>query len=452
MKLIELLQTPWALPQANLDEIWSIYATHLRGDKIDLAAVEARIGRPLANEPKPYQVQQGVAIIQIDGVMAPKANLFMQVSGGASTQMIQRDLQAAVADPKVTAIILAIDSPGGSVIGTPELASAVAQATTVKPVVAFSDGNLMSAAYWVGSAASAVYISGSTVMAGSIGVVATHQDVSRANEARGVKVTEITAGKYKRIASQNEPLSTEGRASMQAQVDYLYTLFVDAVASHRGTTAEDVLQRMADGRVHIGQQAIDAGLVDGVSTLDALIAHLSTGQLPARPGASKPAAKPRAGVAQSHPTQTVKGSTMDPQANPPAAAITRESLERDHAGLFAQLRTEFSATAAAAERTRIQGVLAVAMPGHQALVQSLAFDGQTTPAQAALRVVAAENASRAAAIAAHAADAPAAVPASAPPPDASTPNPQEQVKQAHAHAKQHGVDFVAACKALGFRA
>ena len=79
------------------------------------------------------------------------------------------------------------------------------------------------------------------------------------------------AGKFKRINSQFGPLTDAGRATMQEQVDYLYSLFVQAVADHRGVSADTVLQHMADGRVFTGQQAIDAGLVDGVSTLSALV-------------------------------------------------------------------------------------------------------------------------------------------------------------------------------------
>ena len=260
----------------SLHQLVAIYEAHGRGETIDIAAVEARLGRPLANEQRGYEVINGVAVLSIEGVMAPKANLITQISGGTSTQMVQLELQAAVKDPTVRAIILQIDSSGGSVLGTPELAAAVARASAVKRVVTFSDGMLASAAYWVGSGADAIYLSGSTTMVGSIGVGIAHRDVSKANEAAGVKVTEISAGKYKRIAGQNDALSADGRASLQGQVDYIYSLFVDAVAAHRGTSVGAVLERMADGRMFIGQQAIDAGLVDGFSTLDALIEAMAT--------------------------------------------------------------------------------------------------------------------------------------------------------------------------------
>jgi signal peptide peptidase SppA len=442
MKLLDLVCSPWALVPAQLEELIGIYAAHLRGEKIDIKAVEARLGRPLANEPRGYEVIDGVAVLPIEGVMAPKANLFMQVSGGVSTQLVQRDLRAALDDPTVNAIVLQIDSPGGSVIGTPELAGAVFAARARKPVVAYSDGQLASAAYWVGSAADSVYISGPTALAGSIGVVVAHRDQSELNRAAGLRITEISAGKYKRIASGNEPLSAEGRATLQAQVDYLYSIFVDAVARNRGTSTDAVLERMADGRVFIGQQAIDAGLVDGVATLPELIAELAGGTRSLR----RAAPVNSAGAALPVSTPTAQRSDM-----PTAEAPTRESLERDHAALYAQLRSEFLAEAAAAERARIVAVREQSLPGHEALIERLAFDGHTTGPEAAAAVLAAERASRTAAAAAHFADAPQPIPGAAAPSDAPR-DKTAQVAAAKAYATEHGCDFVAAWKALGYAA
>ncbi|XVJ69885.1 MAG: S49 family peptidase [Rhizobacter sp.] len=443
MKLIDLLTSPWAITRQSLEEICGIYSTHLRGEKIDIKAVEARLGRPLANEPTAYQVINGVAVLPVEGVMAPKANLMMQVSGGASTQMLARELQAAVADPSVRAIILQMDTPGGSVIGTPEFAAAIASAKAAKPTVAYTDGQMASAGYWTGSAADGVYISGSTTIVGSIGVVMAHRDMSQANQAAGLKVTEITAGKYKRIASVNAPLSKEGEATLQAQVDYIYGLFVDAVAANRGTSADAVIERMADGRTFIGTQAIDAGLVDAVSSLDALISDLSQGTHPAMKGRR---ANFSAGAAHTSINPTCEGTVM-PQAD---TTITRESLERDHAGLFAQLRSEFQAEGASNERSRILAVREQALPGHGVLLDRLAMDGKTTGPEAAAAVLAAERSARAAAAQAHADDAPQAVPTSHAPDDKAEVSQDDKVAKAKAYAAEHKVDFVAALKALNF--
>jgi hypothetical protein len=102
MKLLELMTGPWAILPETLLELQGIYATHLRGDKIDVAAVEQRLGRPLANDQQRYEVLPGgVAVLRASGVMAPKANLFMQVSGGISTQMLTQQFDSMAVDPRV---------------------------------------------------------------------------------------------------------------------------------------------------------------------------------------------------------------------------------------------------------------------------------------------------------------------------------------------------------------
>jgi len=273
--IASMLAAPWAIEPNRLIEIQAIYAGHVRGGSQDIAAIEKRLGRALDNQPQSYTVDNGVAVLPLEGVISKRMNLLHQVSGGTSTQLAAKALQAALADPDVHSIILAIDSPGGTVDGTQTLADAVGQARATKPVVALASGMMASAAYWIGSAAQAVFITDATTVVGSIGVVASHTDVSGAQAAQGIKTTEISAGKYKRIASSYAPLSADGRQTIQDQVDYTYSLFVDAVAKNRAVSTDRVLSRMADGRLFIGQQAIDAGLVDGVSTLDALVAKLN---------------------------------------------------------------------------------------------------------------------------------------------------------------------------------
>ncbi len=412
MKILDVLTSPWAIQPSKLLEIQGIYATHLRGEKIDIKGVEAAIGRPLVNEQRGYEVIDGVAVLPITGVISKRMNLFAQISGGVSTELVARDLKAAIADPAVKAIILQIDSPGGTVDGTETLANLVREARATKPTVAFADGMMASAAYWIGSAASEIYISDSVAQVGSIGVVATHQDISAAEAARGVKTTEITAGKYKRAASQFAPLTESGRQTIQDQVDSIYSVFVQTVADNRGVSVEAVLQDMADGRVFIGRQAIDAGLVDGVSTLDALIAKLSQQGAGAMVTARKPAAITQPAVA---------AETSTTMENHPMKITMQDVLA--HAPDVAEaLRAEGAATAqaaaATAERERIQSVFAQSIPGHEALINSLAFDGKTSGAEAAVAVLGAEKALRSKALGDRQADAPAAVAHAAAPSDA----------------------------------
>jgi len=366
MNILDILYQPWAIAPDRLTEIQAIYATHLRGESIDIEAVEARIGRQLQNQSQGYQVQDGAALIPLRGVMAPRMNLMSQVSGGTSTELFARDVQAALSDPQVKSIVLLVDSPGGSVGGTQAAAAAVMAARGVKPIATYSDGTMASAAYWVGSAADRVYISSGVDQVGSIGVVASHVDVSQREAQLGMKTTEVVAGRYKRIASQYGPLTESGRQSIQDQVDYLYSLFVGDVAAQRGVSTDKVLADMADGRVFIGQQAIDAGLVDAIGRIEGVIAEMNDrAATAARVTASIPA--PR------------RSSMNHMQV---AAAWAAENPEA-----AAMLRAE----GAAGERDRIAAVRAQSLPGHEALIEKLAADGITTGAEAAIQVVAADR-------------------------------------------------------------
>lgn len=411
MKLLNILTGPWAIQPEKLLEIQEIYATHLRGDKIDIAGVEKRLGRPLANERTGYTLQNGVAIIPVDGVLAKRMNLMTEISGGSSSEQIARDIREAANDPAATAILLTIDSPGGTVDGTQAIADAISAARASKPTAAWTDGCMCSAAYWIGAAAGQVYIGADTAQVGSIGVVASHNDVSGKQAAAGIKTTEITAGKYKRIASQYEPLSQDGRATIQAQVDYLYSIFVGAVAKARGVSEEKVLLDMADGRVFIGRQAIAAGLVDGVSTLDALIDTLNQ--------------QASAGVADSQLPTSLGVPHMD-----------RTKLAAEHPELVAALLAE----GAAAERERIASVEAQALPGHESLIAKLKADGNSTGGDAAMQVLAAERAKLASMADRLHNDAPTPVP-DAHAPEASADQPDRNPRNTlHRKAKQYQAD------------
>jgi len=278
-RLLDILTSPWAIMPEKLLEIQAIYFTHLRGEKIDLSGIEAKIGAAADRGfEKNYVIDQNVAIIPIQGIIAKKMNLFTRISGGVSTQLLKRDILDAVKDPEVASIFLDVDSPGGTVDGTEELAGAIREARAVKPVVAYTDGIMASAAYWIASSADMIYISGETPAVGSIGVVTAHVDYSGYEDKMGIKTTEIYAGKYKRIASEYKPLSAEGRQYLQDQVDYLYTIFVTTVAAARPqklTIPEEGAIPWAEGKLFTGIQAIDAGLADGVETKDRIIADMA---------------------------------------------------------------------------------------------------------------------------------------------------------------------------------
>ena len=437
MNLFDVLSSPWAIEPSKLVELHAIYGAHVRGEPIDIDAVEKRLGRPLANEQKDYVIIDGVAVVQIDGVIAKKMNMFSQISGGASSQFAMRAIDGALRDESVHSIMLSYDSPGGTVDGTELFANAIKAARRVKPVVSLGAGTMASAAYWSGSAAESVYIVDGTTAVGSIGVVAAHKDISAAEAARGIKTTEISAGKYKRIASQFGPLSEEGRQSIQDQLDYMYSLFVGAVADHRRVSTDAVLADMADGRIFTGQQAVDAGLVDGIMTQEALIEKLNTD----RKSTSRIVVPGRAAAATIS-TSPSKGKNMS----------TVEEIKASHPAVADALLAEGAAT----ERARIQAVEGQLIPGHEALIATMKFDGTSGAGEAAMAVLAAEKKNRAAHASAAAAEAPKPV-AQVPAPAVQAPSAEDDVltpaelnEKAKAHqAANPGMTYIAAYKAVG---
>jgi signal peptide peptidase SppA len=364
--VLDILSSPWAIEPERLQQIHAIYDARVRGEQPDFEAIEARLGRQLSNErQQAYEVRNGAALIPLRGVLGRRMNLMSNMSGGTSTELFARDVQAAVADPEVQSIVLMVDSPGGTVAGTQAAASVVMAARGTKPIAAMVEGTMASAAYWIGSAADVVVLDSTTAQVGSIGVVATHTDISKAEEAAGVKTTEIVAGSYKRIASQHGPLTEAGRKSIQDQVDYLYAQFVQDVAMQRGVSEEKVLSDMADGRVFIGQQAIDAGLADGVNTLDGVIALLN---------------------------ERVQSRSILPTAT---FSMTPEDLAAEWAAENPEAAAVLRAEGAAAETQRVNDVRAQLVPGHEALIEELASDGHTTGDEAARAIVKAERQVRA---------------------------------------------------------
>ncbi len=374
MTVLDVINAPWAILPGRLEEIRAIHERWSSGKDADLGAIEARLGRPMVNDAQGYEVRDGAALVPLRGVLAQRMNLMSNISGGTSTELFARDVRQALQDSAVRSIIIMADTPGGAVAGTQSAAAVVRNVRGVKPIATFAEGLMASAGVWIGTAADAVFIDSGSTSVGSIGVVATHVDVSKREEALGQKTTEIVAGRFKRAASQYGPLTETGRETIQSEVDYLYSLFVADVAENRGTTEADVLERMADGRMFIGQQAVDAGLVDGIVTLEELIADLNSRGATAAPVII-----------------TAPSSSMDSPPIPmtPNQAASQWAAENPEAA--AVLRAE----GADSERQRIASVREQAMPGHEALIERLAADGQTTGEQAAVQVLAAEREQRA---------------------------------------------------------
>ena len=281
MKILDIVTSPWAISPECLSEIRQIYAAHLRGEKIDWRKIEAGIASYQSPYPDSgYDLIDGVAVIPITGPITKGSSFLSFLFGGMTVDEISSALSDALRDDAVTSIMLRIDSPGGSVLGIQELATQIYEGRQSKPIVTYCDGVMASAAYWIGSASEKVYISGQLNAVGHIGVILTHHTDKWEDE------TKFYAGKYKHIDAGGD-LNDEDKEILQARVDYVYSIFVSDVAKFRGVSTDTVLSNMAEGRVFIGQQAVKAGLVDGIATFDSVHSGLAIGDMAAAQAFSK---------------------------------------------------------------------------------------------------------------------------------------------------------------------
>lgn len=267
---------PWAILPAKLAALSDVVMRHINGEKLTAEEIEARIhgaSRPPNRNIGGAGTPQMVAVLPLFGSIFPRANLMTEMSGATSAERFGAEFSALVDNPEIGAIVLDVNSPGGQANGIAEAANRVFEARGKKPVVAVANHLMASAAYWIGSAADEIVVTPSADV-GSIGVFAVHQDVSKALEQDGIKVSIIKEGKYKTEGNPYEPLADEARAAIQTRVRESYDAFVNAVALHRGVSPDDVRDGYGEGRVVGAQNAVQLGMADRIETLDQTVARL----------------------------------------------------------------------------------------------------------------------------------------------------------------------------------
>lgn len=216
-----------------------------------------------------YTAEDGVAVIRFEGLVQKRPSFWGWLFGGSAvTETAQAALAAALADPAVRSVLLVVDSPGGTVAGTEELAEAVFRARKVKPVSAFASDMCASAAYWVASQASKLYAN-ATATVGSIGVYAVNVDLSRMYRNEGVDVDVIKSAPGKGAGIRGTQWTPEQRSDLQREIDALGTEFVEAVRRARPAAIA-----AADGRCFTAREGLSLGLVDGITTLADLLGQM----------------------------------------------------------------------------------------------------------------------------------------------------------------------------------
>jgi len=270
-----LREQPWAIVPAMFNALLEIVEFRLEGGRLTADEIAARIG----DRERPSNTARvgSTAVLALHGPISQRMNLFSAISGGTSTELFGREFADAMADPDVNAIVLSIDSPGGSVAGVEELAQKIYKARGSKPIVAVADSLAASAAYWIGSQADE-FVASPSAQVGSIGVVTSHRDLSKAEDAMGVKTTVIAIPDAKVEGHPYAPLSEDALAGVLASMQPFYDLFLKAVARGRGVAASAVKDGYGQGRVLAAAPAKAAGMVDRIESLADVIARLASPQ------------------------------------------------------------------------------------------------------------------------------------------------------------------------------
>lgn len=207
--------------------------------------------------------QDGVAVVRLVGSLQKGMSKF---GDGTSTIAARSALRAAVADERVRGIVIATDSPGGTVSGTPQLAEDIAIASANKPTVAFVDDLAASGAYWAASQTARIIAIPSADI-GSIGVMAVLEDTSGKMEREGVQVHVITTGEQKAIGADGVPVLPEHLAIIGDRIAEKAEMFFAAVQGGRALSDEQMAE-IKDGRVMSASAALEAGLIDEIGTFE----------------------------------------------------------------------------------------------------------------------------------------------------------------------------------------
>ena len=314
----------------------------------------------------PFAMLNGVAVIEVSGVLVHRGAWIGQSSGQTSYEGIAAQLAAAASEPAVRGIALEIDSFGGEVAGVFDLADAIRAARLAKPIWAFVAEHALSAGYALASQADRIILP-RTGAVGSIGVVVMHADLSGQLSDAGVTVTLIHSGAHKVDGNPYAPLPDPVRARIQAEIDSIRTLFAQTVAAGRGRrlTADAALATEAE--CYRGTDAVAAGLADEVSDPTSAFATFAA------------AVNGRGATRSARPGRPAKSQLSKESIMKPNATVTTEAPDTD--------QTEDQAVPAPVEPSPAPGVPTAPAPNEAtaavALVRAEAAELATVGAQAA---------------------------------------------------------------------
>jgi signal peptide peptidase SppA len=309
---------PWAITPAAMEMMCRV---------ADHPDFEAAAKLRAAAQTIPISNTSGVAVLDIRGPIMRYRSFWTWLLGGTSVEEASTGLQAALDDPTVQSIVLAINSPGGQVDGINEFANSIRAANSQKPVTAYVGGMGASGAYWLAAAAGKI-VADETAQLGSIGVLATVMDATGAEQKMGVKRYDVVSSQSP--LKRTDPGTDAGRAQLQSVVDSLAQVFIDKVAQFRGTTPAKVESDFGKGAVVLAPAAVAAGMADGLGSLQSVLTDGDRNGMPMRQVRDKPGLRVEGTVAE-EPDEEDNPALNDDNdcANPPGAARDPEDDDED---------------------------------------------------------------------------------------------------------------------------
>lgn len=351
----------WAITPEALEQIISIAGR----DFSDMQAVATKRAE-YATGSAFTGVRDGVAVIDVIGPIFTRASFFQAISGATDTERLATDIGAAMADKSVHSILLNVDSPGGEISGISELAAIIRQANAVKPVTAFIQGAGASAAYWLASAAGQVNVA-DTALVGSIGV---YWAMESKDPKPGTKTYEFISSQspHKRPNLETEA----GKAKYQALVDTMGAVFQDSVAKYRATSTKKVQEDFGQGGMFVGQEAVDRGMADKVSTFEETFKSLLKAS-----------------------QKNIGGITMNAeelkQKFPEVYASIYSAGENSGKTSAAAKVDEDKGAALKSERERIQAIESIKAPGYEHIIAAEKYKPEMTKDKVSAIILAAQE-------------------------------------------------------------
>lgn len=348
-----IMNQPWAMKKDILEQAVNIIA---KAEIKDLqAAAAAEFGSVNSGG---ISIANKIACIDIIGPISRYENCLSMLNGYATVDSVMAALDLASESMDVDGILLNINSPGGTVDGISELGEKISAVSKKKKVVAYVGGQACSAAYWLATAADKIVVN-QTGYVGSIGCLMAIMDDSKAMENEGIKEIMIVSSQSpKKVPDIN---SEDGKSQIQAHVDALAEIFISTVAKNRGVSVEAVVENFGQGDVVLGAEAVNRGMADKVGTLETAFSMLTR---------------------SSENKKFMGGSRM----------LTIEQVTAEAPEVATALREQ----GAVAERERIQAIEGLDKNGaYASVISAMKYDGKSNAGDAAIAIVAFEDARRA---------------------------------------------------------